>query len=145
MKAAEQNGYAEPATRFALAVRTGGGELQTVRLRIEVTIRSVEGIIYYLGELARGELNIGGVNMGSPPTVPTGAGYNQVLFRVRQNCTGLGAEIDAVYNGTRYCVSIDPSGADRSSQVMEIVLQLLALNTSAKTLPAPSVITVLGQ
>ncbi len=145
MRAAEQNGYAEPATRFALAVRTGGGELQTVRLRIEVTIRSVEGIIYYLGELARGELNIGGVNMGSPPTVPTGAGYNQVLFRVRQNCTGFGAEIDAVYNGTRYCVSIDPSGADRSSQVMEIVLQLLALNTSAKTLPAPSVITVLGQ
>ena len=144
MKAAEQDAYAEPATRFALAVRTAGGESETLRLRIEVTIRSVEGIIYYLGELARGELKIGGISMGSPPDIATGRGYDQ-LFRVRQNCTGIGAEIDAVYDGTRYCVSIDPSGADRSSQVMEIVLQLLALNTSAKTLPAPSVITVLGQ
>ena len=145
MKAAEQNGYAQPATRFALAIRTAGGERRTVKLRIDVTIRSVEGIIYYLGELARGELKIGGVNMGSPPKVPTGSGYDQVLFRVRENCTGIGPEIGAVYDGTRYCVSIDPSGADRSSQVMAIVLQLLALNTSAKTLPAPSVITVLGQ
>jgi len=145
MKAAEQNGYTQPTSRFALAVLTAGGAHETVTLRIDLTVRSVEGIIYYLGELARGELDIGGGGMGSAPIVQTGAGSSQVLFRVRQNCTGLGAEIDAVYDGSRYCVSIDPSGADRSSQVMEIVLQLLALNTSAKTLPAPSVITVLGQ
>jgi hypothetical protein len=39
---------------------------------------------------------------------------------------------------------LDTSGADHSSEVTEIVLQLLALNTSAKRLAAPSVISILA-
>ena len=37
---------------------------------------------------------------------------------------------------------VDPSGKDRSSQVMELLTELLAQNNSAKDLPAPSVIPI---
>jgi len=144
LKAEELRGYGEPANRFPALIRTASGTTETATFRVDFTIRSVEGIIYYLGELTRGELDIGVAKRLATPEVSTGLGPER-LFVVRENCTGIWNEIGTVYDGTRYCVSIDPSGADRSSEVMEIVLQLLALNTSAKTLPAPSVITVLGQ
>ena len=143
MKAAERRGYGQPANRFPVLVRTAAGTSETMTLQVNFTIRSVEGIIYYLGELARGELDIGVSQRLATPEIGTGLGAAR-LFLVREDCTGIAGEIGTTYDGTRYCVSIDPSGVDRSSEVMEIVLQLLALNTSAKTLPAPSVISILG-
>ncbi len=143
MKATERHAYAEPANCFPALVRTADGTTRTVTLQVNFTVRSVEGIIYYLGELARGELDIGVSQRLAPPQIGTGLGTDR-LFLVREDCTGIAGEIGVAYDGTRYCISIDPSGADRSSEVMEIVLQLLALNTSAKTLPAPSVISILG-
>jgi hypothetical protein len=142
-EAEERSGYAEPGNRFAAEVRAASGEVTTVSFGVHLTIRSVEGIIYYLGELARGELAIGVGQTLAPPEINTGLGVDR-LFDVRQGCFAATGEIVTLYNGARYCVVIDPSGADRSSEVMEVVLQLLALNTSAKTLPAPSVISILG-
>jgi hypothetical protein len=139
----ERLGYAEPHNRFAAAVRTASGEITTVSFNVRLTIRSVEGIIYYLGELARGELDIGVGQALAPPEIDTGLGSDR-LFEVHQGCFASASRIVALYNGVRYCIAIDPSGADRSSEVMEVVLQLLALNTSAQTLPAPSVISILG-
>ncbi|HUC18649.1 MAG TPA: hypothetical protein VMA37_13285 [Acetobacteraceae bacterium] len=139
----ERLGYAEPRNRFAAAVRTASGEITTVSFDVRLTIRSVEGIIYYLGELARGELDIGVGQTLAPPEIDTGLGIDR-LFEVRQGCFATADRIVALYDGVRYCVAVDPSGADRSSEVMEVVLQLLALNTSAQTLPAPSVISILG-
>jgi len=140
---AERLGYAEPRNRFAAAVRTASGERATVSFDVRLTIRSVEGIIYYLGELARGELDIGVGQTLAPPEIDTGLGIDR-LFEVRQGCLATTGRIVALYDGVRYCIAVDPSGADRSSEVMEVVLQLLALNTSAQTLPAPSVISILG-
>jgi hypothetical protein len=51
--------------------------------------------------------------------------------------------ISTSYDGVAYHVDVDSDGCNRSSQVMELVLKLLALNNSAKDLPAPSVIPVL--
>jgi hypothetical protein len=51
-------------------------------------------------------------------------------------------EISANFHGTYYTVAADPSGSDASSQVLAILTDLLALQSSAKSLPAPNVIAV---
>jgi hypothetical protein len=40
-------------------------------------------------------------------------------------------------------VPVDLAGCDRSAQVLEIVAQLLALNSSAKDLPTPNIIPLI--
>jgi hypothetical protein len=44
--------------------------------------------------------------------------------------------------GESYAIAADPTGADASSQVIQILTDLVALKSSAKSLPAPSVVTV---
>ena len=51
--------------------------------------------------------------------------------------------ISTSYEGEDYYVDVDPTARDRSAQVMELALELLALNTSAKELPAPSILPVI--
>jgi hypothetical protein len=101
-------------------------------------------MLYYLGEWARGELQVGGQGAVSPPMVRTDAGTD-ALFVVRRSCSPAMPSIAAPYFNGQYCIQIDPSGQDRSAEVMEIALQLFALNNSAKDLPAPNVISVLSQ
>jgi hypothetical protein len=54
----------------------------------------------------------------------------------------MNGEISANFHGTTYTVAADPSGADASSQVLAILTDLLALQSSAKSLPAPDVIAI---
>ena len=113
--------------------------------KIGLNVRSVEGVIYYLGEWARQEF----FHIGENPT-PTivsrsshcGEGARDTLFHVERGASQE-LSISTSYEGNDYYVRVDPNGCDRSSQVMELVLELLALNNSAKDLPAPSVIPVL--
>jgi hypothetical protein len=115
--------------------------------KIGIHVRSVEGIIYYLGEWAREEIEGIGGSAKPPPTVKDKNLRCQneprdTLFRLEQ---GVGQEpsISTFYQGKDYHIVVDPKGCDRSSQVVELVLELLALNNSAKDLPAPSVIPIL--
>lgn len=131
------SGAARPNARRSSAALAGAGGEQE---ELTMTARSVEQLIYYLGEIARAQLGL----IGSPeacPTVVTGAG-SACLFRLR---TGPAPpdSISTTYDGTRYAIAVDPAGIDRSSQVLELVSQLLALNNSAKELPAPSIIPVI--
>jgi hypothetical protein len=116
--------------------------------KIALKVRSVEGIIYYLGEWAREEFL---PSDEGPPTPPKlfneysrcrDATKEDVLFELKKGTTRSHA-ISTSYEGEEYYVDVDPSGCDRSSQVMELVLELLALNNSAKDLPSPSVLPVL--
>jgi hypothetical protein len=52
--------------------------------------------------------------------------------------------ISVNYDGKYYAIPRDPEVAGRTTQVLELVKQLLALNTSAKQLPSTSVISVVG-
>jgi hypothetical protein len=106
---------------------------------LEISPRSVEGIIYYLGEIARRQLGLD----GREPFEPTVKNDN-ILFKVTRT-PAAGESISATYEGTDYYVSVDPLGHDRSAQVMEFVTQLFALSNSAKDLPAPSVIPVIAR
>jgi hypothetical protein len=107
-------------------------------------VRSVEGVIYYLGEWARYELGL-----EEPAATPTMSYTNQqgetreiILFQIGRGA-GRGLSIDTAYQGSDYHINVDPTGHDRTAQVMELVTELLALNNSAKDLPAPSVLPVI--
>jgi hypothetical protein len=100
--------------------------------------RSTEAIIYFLGELARHDLGL--VEPRFTPTVLGNLGPN-VLFHISAGRGGKNA-IDVGYDGRTYHIDVDPTGHDRSSQVMELVTEFLAQNNSAKDLPAPSVIPI---
>jgi hypothetical protein len=98
--------------------------------------RSVEGIIYFLGDTVR-------LNM--PPAVfnePTGGGMT-TLFAVAQSMPQ-GSNILARVNTGTFYVKVDASGQDKSSRVIQLLAELIALNNSAKDLPAPNVITVIS-
>lgn len=141
--AAARSGYAEPDHRVALVAESASGEPEQIRISLTFTIRSAEGIIYHLGEIARGELAIGARVPEPPPIVTTALGDDR-LFVVRRDCRSAPRAIAIAYTGASYCVGIYPSGEDRSAEVMQIVLQLLALENAAKNLPAPGVISILA-
>ncbi|MGH7161357.1 MAG: hypothetical protein ACREFS_14915, partial [Acetobacteraceae bacterium] len=78
-----------------------------------------------------------------PPLITTALGEDR-LFEVRHGCAEAPREISIAFGGERWCIGIDPSGQDRSAEVMQIVLQLLALENSARNLPAAGVISILA-
>jgi hypothetical protein len=105
--------------------------------------RSVEGIIYLLGEIARSELHLG--VQGNASFVPQlwAADCNgyRTLFSIG---TGVApGAISTTYDGVSYSVPVDSTGCNRSAQVLEVVTQLLALNSSAKDLPTPNIIPLI--
>ncbi len=112
--------------------------------------RSVEGIYVYLGQMARTEL---GLNGKAAMELPDPSGNAEAQFRVDDPARGpvylfkldqrfaSGSDIGANFDGSSYAVAVDPSGADASSQVIQILSDLQALKSSAKNLPAPSVIS----
>jgi len=120
-----------------------GGVVVPETFRVAVTTRSVEEILYYLGEWTRAELKLGGVS-SPPPLVRANTGEQDALFVVRRNCDAALPSVEASYFGGAYCIEVDPSGKDRSVEVMAIVSQLFALNNSAQNLPSPNVISVLS-
>jgi hypothetical protein len=123
---------------------------------IEVQPRSTEGVIYYLGEITR--CNVGldrEFSVCTPPTIlvksrPTPG--EETLFAVTREekpTSHLGAEyedgyIRADWAHYRYGVKMDPTGHDRSGQVLRILTQLLALNRSAKDFPTPSIVPIIS-
>jgi len=78
----------------------------------------------------------------------------QPKFKVNYRCDNIfvldqglvpGHDVDSVfYAGANYSIPADRTRAGRTAQVLEIVKQVLALNTSAKQLPSTTVISVVG-
>lgn len=141
--------------------------------------RSVEGILYYLGEITRQHLRPEsgvarttqiktGLRYGSIPPAECEPARNGGVSETRHdlirlagrghdprsyNCENLfvldegvssGSIFSVNYDGATYSVPNDPARAGRSLQVLELVKQLLALNTSAKQLPSSGVISIVG-
>jgi hypothetical protein len=100
--------------------------------------RSTEAMIYFLGELARHDLGI--VEPRFTPEVVNHTEPN-IFFHISPGPGGQNT-IGVTYEGRAYHIDVDPSGHDRSSQIMELVTEVLAQNNSAKDLPAPSVIPI---
>jgi len=131
---------------------------------ITIYMRHTEGMIYYLGELARRSLsNLYGVERRDF-FVKRGRGHElypinlncnvemrskqcSYIFRLREGLEPAAADVLSVsYEGKWYSISgtYDPDQPDLSSTSLEFLKQLIAVNSSAKSLPQSSVISVVG-
>jgi hypothetical protein len=53
--------------------------------------------------------------------------------------------ITVKFAGRDCAVSIDPTGQNRSGQVLRVLTQIVALNRSAKDFPAPAVVPIIAR
>jgi hypothetical protein len=137
-------------------IRAFGGK----KVSIAFNTRSIEGILYYLGEVVRRSAHPERgqsprpvqVRVGPPqnpfpvkpcPFEENADGYRCTdLFVVAQGeSDGKGVSVD--YEGVRYSISADTSNS-WTMPVFDVVKQLQAVNTSAKQLPASNLISVLS-
>lgn len=106
----------------------------------KIYIRSPEAVLFFLGELAREEME------GRPPPQTLDSGSEKVpLFVVRSSATPpLSAALSVEYEGKWYYI---PSGAEggRSMHVLSLVNQILSLHKSRTELPSTSAVTVVGR
>jgi hypothetical protein len=139
-------------------------------ITIDYYTRSTEGIIYYLGEVVRRQVSpdsfsvtgnrivqikLADFNATIPlvPVVPcpipgsdgSHAFVCSNLFVVDNDPTLAGTALSVNYNGLQYSVPNDVHRAGRSMHVLSLVKQLLAVNTSAKSLPQTNVISTITQ
>jgi hypothetical protein len=152
----------------------------------KVYTRSVEGILYYLGEVTRRRLFTEFGDVARTTQVKTslrhgtfplsecddtenggswqqktdlvylsrrasgrsgspGRYYCENLFVLQPDDLDSDNVISVTYDGKRLGIPRDSNRGGRTLQVLELVKQLLALNTAAKQLPTTSVISVIGQ
>jgi hypothetical protein len=114
--------------------------------QLEFRTRSVEGIFQFLGDVTRRQLDLAGTASGGDD-MSVGAADGRMFFPFRV-LAGVpqGAALTVTENQGFYSVVLDPSGkVDQSTRVIQILTDLLALQSSAKDLPVPSVISVLGR
>lgn len=103
-------------------------------------MRSVEGIFQFLGAMARRQVAIApGINRNE---LKVGPGF---AFRVQEGQSEK-SSVDVWLHDKAYFIERDPSGNnDQSTQVLQILTDLLALQSSAKNIPSPGLITVIGR
>jgi hypothetical protein len=146
----------QPAAKPATALRgrlqiAASPQTKKTTPGLTLVLRSTESVIYYLGEIAREELlhPYGAAEPAFTPAIDYRYGDNgqiqrsSALFQIAK--TPCADTLTTSFHGACYGVTTDPAAADRSTQVLSIVLETLALNTSAKDQPAPSVISILGR
>lgn len=112
-------------------------------LIIDLTLRSVQGVIYYLGEYVRKEST--SPKLGGPPCAGI---YCMPILRVLPigDIDANARFVDVTYRGKRYAVPVSgrnlTAEAGRSSQTIDLVQQLLNLNRSSKDLPTTPLVRV---
>jgi hypothetical protein len=173
IQAAHRASYHSPENFFPIAKFRG----KDVTFRFHG--RSVESILYFLGEITRQNLRpedgkartvqvktnlrYGSLPLTECDSIGNG-GKQETKFDLIQmnsrrrdprsyNCenlfvldTGLAPDAfySVTYDGMHYHIPNDRDRAGRTLQVLELVKQLLALHTSAKTLPQSSVFSIVG-
>jgi hypothetical protein len=136
-------------------IRAFGGK----KVSISFNTRSIEGILYYLGEVVRRSAHPETGQSPYPVQVRVGPPQNPFprktcpyegvidgyrctnLFVVEEGAETSGISVD--YAGAHYTISSDTTGS-WTMPVFDIVKQLQAVNTSAKQLPASNLISVLS-
>ncbi len=134
---------------------------------LTIYMRHTEGMIYYLGELVRRSLTRDygekprEIFTRQPDAYVNYKDYSQFwkhpcemaskdcayIFRLKEELAPTPGEfVSVAYAGRWYSVSsaFDPDLPDRSSLSLDFLKQLIAVNSSAKSLPQSSVITTVG-
>lgn len=107
--------------------------------RIQVTLRTPVGLLYYLGELVAAQ-NYSEPHFEPSIIVGTSRGYRNVpLFEVKRGTLdAAGAAVTVSYNGEAFYIPRPAFGSPdeaRSLQVLDLVSQVIVLRTSAKDIP----------
>lgn len=115
---------------------------QKIGLNISIKTRSVEQIFTYLGEISRTELGL-----ASTPEPLDLRDYNNNSYRLFRLHQGLSSRpyVSTNIDGQTFSIRVDPSGQDESGRVLQLLTDLLALQSSSKAQPAPTVISVINQ
>jgi hypothetical protein len=140
------------------------GDLEKFRgkdVYLSFYLRSVQSMIYYLGEVSRRRLNPEYGQSSRQVFIKVGPRYArypidtvctdttptcQPLFVLNEDTIPNPRDFLATgYEGNRYSVPSMATGGGYSSPVLEVMKQQLALNSSAKSLPQSNVISVVGQ
>jgi hypothetical protein len=132
--------------RYAESIRHFEGR----EVSITLTTRSTAGIFRYLGQLIRADQD--GVSITLfPPTLerrsipcwiePAGETGCKPIFTVKSIAMGEAALTAISYAGAIYSVPASPD-ASLAPDVLSFLKELLAMMTSAKTLPASSILSI---
>jgi len=122
-------------------------ELSDTPVTLTFHVRSTASMIYYLGEVVRRQLSPEFGRPIRPIKVEYGPGRYFDLFVLHEGLPAPDDFLSVVYEGSLYSVAGTHGAArhDLSSQVLSILREQIALNSSAKSLPQSSVISVVGQ
>lgn len=134
------------STRHSESPAAAGARSTKAEVSYELTMRSPEAILYYLGEIVRAQEEDGFVatiRLRAPDGVARGE--EAAIFMLRcgvpgDDCPGLGVD----YCGRHYGVPCDGSEG-RTKQTLSLVAQFLALTKSAKDLPSTNVVQLIGR
>lgn len=117
---------------------------RTLDTKVRFRTRSVQGMFQYLGKISRLEL---GMADGTPKRLTyfgwpkPDPGYE--LFRLEPGTTDAGYVV--THRGQTFNVAVDPSGnRNGSSRVLQLLTDLIALQSSVKNFPAQNLVTVVG-
>ncbi|HUI97183.1 MAG TPA: hypothetical protein VLX44_15610 [Xanthobacteraceae bacterium] len=146
------------AAKLRLFARGGCSELSLLRddedvlcnladkpVTLTFYVRSTESMIYYLGEVARRQLN---PEFEPPRPITVKYGPDRYdLFVLHEGLPASDDFLSVFYDGRLYSVAgtRGPERNELSSQVLSILREQIALNSSAKSLPQSNVISVVGQ
>ncbi len=150
---------ARPQSMFALADATksacaqfkistfGNREEQTASGENVFVLRSTEGILFYLGELARAQLDGTSDGDGKPyvPTTWLTRDSTQPIFVLEHSTFKPSAAIAVQHEGEWYSVPRRGDGGGRSMQALTLVSQLIGLHKDAADLPASNSVRIIGR
>jgi hypothetical protein len=114
---------------------------------ILISTRSVEGIFQFLGQIARRQLALNPADTSADglAIMATDGSGSFAPFRVVEGVPA-NAALTVEEEGTRYSIITDASGKhDQTTRVLQLMTDLLALQSSAKDLPAPNLISIIGR
>ena len=105
-----------------------------------IKTRSVEQILYYLGDMTRARLGLDGTP-ARDVTVLDRSGTASRLFDVHASA-GTPEDVSVGYHGRTYAVGAGDGVREDSLEVLQFLNDLIALESSAKSYPAPNIISV---
>ncbi|MER9026513.1 hypothetical protein NKI01_28965 [Mesorhizobium sp. M0815] len=112
--------------------------------RINIRTRSVEGAIFYLGQMVRNQWGMGGSGQNLFQIPHGGNTQPYTVFKLDKGLRPNNL-INVWYKGQVYGIARDPAGLkDGSSRVLQLLTDALNLQSSSKDVPAPSIITLVG-
>ncbi|MGX9118889.1 hypothetical protein ACWTU6_19815 [Mesorhizobium sp. BHbsci] len=143
-------GYPNPDPQQTLALNAGDkcGASATERalpnegVKLQFRTRSIKAAILYLGALARAQIGLS-ARGAQPLAVPHSDGSTFFVFRLRRGLSD-NTWLTVNHRGQLFSLASDPTGLkDGSTRVMQLLTDVLALQSSAKDAPTTNIISVL--